>query len=339
MAEWACICGQLVCLVVELAILAKSADVFVEGAVGLARKLHLSPLIVGFVIVGFGTSAPELCVSMLSAAQGAPMLALGNAYGSNVVNVLLILGVSMLIAPVAIHRGVFLKDLPFLLVMTVLMAAMALDGRLSVGDGLVLIGAFLPFLVYRIWDGRREVSPVELPEMTLRRAAGYTVGGLAALLAASQFLVWSASWLALRLTRLLGMDAATAELITGLTVVATGTSLPELMASVAAMRKGFSDVALGNIVGSNCFNLCIVAGMALAIHPLAVADTPATLWSRDVVSLLLSTLVLWLPGLALLAVSGRGRPVQYSMGWSRIWGWVLLAGWVGYLVWVIMGSL
>lgn len=319
-------------------LLTRSADWFVDGAVALAHRIRMPELIVGFVIVGFGTSLPEMLVSVLAAAQGMPLLSLGNAYGSNITNILLILGVSMLIAPIAIHRVALKRDIPFLFAALIALTVMSLDGTFSRLDGTLLFGSFLLYLTYQIVLARRSAKtekrePAE-DEPTLGRALLLTVGGLLSLLAASQILVMSAKWIATTVAELVGLSPEATQLIVGLTVVATGTSLPELMASVSAMRKGQPDIALGNVVGSNCFNLCIVAGLALIIHPVEVAGMPAALTGRDLYVMIISTLLVWVPGVLVwfrLARKGPHAPVTLGRGL----GFLFVTGWIIYTLWAI----
>lgn len=320
-------------LAIGLWLLTKSADWFVDGAVALAHRIHMPELIVGFVIVGFGTSLPEMLVSVLAAAQGMPLLSLGNAYGSNITNILLILGVSMLIAPIAIHRIALKRDIPFLFAVLIALVVMSRDGCFSRLDGAILLGSFLLYLTYQILLARRSAKqkpdePVEA-ELSLGRALLLTFGGLIALLTASQILVASAKWIATTVAGLVGLSPEATQLIVGLTVIATGTSLPELMASVSAMRKGQPDIALGNVVGSNCFNICIVAGLALLIHPVQVSEMPPALTGRDLYVMLTSTLLVWVPGvLVWLRLARKGSHAPVTLG--RGLGICFVLGWIVY---------
>lgn len=319
-------------------LLTRSADWFVDGAVGLACRLRMPPLIIGFTIVGFGTSAPEMLVSALAAAQGMPVLSLGNAYGSNITNVLLILGASMLVAPIALHRVALRRDIPFLLLVVALTVAQATRGHLTRADGVVMLVLFAAFLAWQIGAAcaRRapEVCDAKGP-MPLGRALGLTFGGLGALLFASQVLVRAASFVAARAAAAADISPEATQLIVGVTVVALGTSLPELMASVSAMRKGQDDIALGNVVGSNCFNICVVAGLALVIRPVGEGELPDALRVRDVFVMLGTTLLLWGAGLwAWLRVHGRKCAVRLGRAWSI----PFLALWLAYTLWVVLGT-
>ncbi len=262
-----------------LAVLAWSADRFVDGAAAVARYLGMAPLLVGMLVIGFGTSAPELVVSAFAAAGGSPEVALGNAVGSNVANIGLVLGVTALLTPVFVYRGVLRKELPVLLGVTVLAGALMLDKELSRSDAVVLVVVLVALIVWSIWlagtvadaalagDVEAEVVAHHLS----RRAAwAWLVAGIVLLVVSSRVLVWGAVGIADRL--------GWSDLTIGLTVVAIGTSAPELASSIAAARKGENDLALGNIIGSNLFNTLGVIGLAGLIAPVAVSPD---LVSRD----------------------------------------------------------
>lgn len=262
----------LLAIAAGLALLVWSADRFVEGSAVTARHFGMPPLLIGMVVVGFGTSAPEMVVSALAASQGNPGLALGNAYGSNITNIALILGITAIISPIAVHSQVMRKELPILAGITLLAIWQLLDGSLSRLDAVGLLLTFTALLGWSIWAGMKkpqdalalEVS-AELDErvMPIRNAVFWLVAGLVLLIISSRILVWGA------------VDLATAfgvsDLIIGLTIVAIGTSLPELASSVIAARKGEHDLALGNILGSNMFNTLAVVGIAGMIAPMEVA--------------------------------------------------------------------
>ncbi|WP_417530256.1 calcium/sodium antiporter [Marinobacter lipolyticus] len=262
----------LLAIFAGLALLVWSADRFVEGSAVTAGHFGMPPLLIGMVVVGFGTSAPEMVVSALAASQGNPGLALGNAYGSNITNIALILGITAVISPITVHSQVMRKELPILILVTLLAVWQLLDGSLSRLDAIGLLLTFAVLLAWSIWSGMKkpddpfadEVS-VELKAhaMPIRKAVFWLVAGLILLIISSRILVWGA------------VDLATAfgvsDLIIGLTIVAVGTSLPELASSVIAARKGEHDLALGNILGSNLFNTLAVVGIAGMIAPMPVA--------------------------------------------------------------------
>lgn len=285
---------SLVAIAAGLALLVWSAGKFVEGSAVTAGYFGMPPLLIGMVVVGFGTSAPEMVVSALAAAQGNPGLALGNAYGSNITNIALILGITALIAPIAVHSQVMRKELPILTGVTAFAAWQLWDGELSRADAVGLLLVFAGLLAWTIWQGMSQKSDALAGEVTvemsahampIRQALLWLVVGLLLLILSSRILVWGA------------VDLATAfgvsDLVIGLTIVAVGTSLPELASSVIAARKGEHDLALGNILGSNLFNTLAVVGIAGMISPMAVA--PEVL-SRDLLVMAALTVGLFVLG-------------------------------------------
>ncbi len=310
-------------LIVGLLLLIWSADRFVEGASATARHFAVPPLLVGMVIVGFGTSAPELVVSALAASQGNPSLALGNAWGSNIVNMGLILGVTALIAPIQVRSQVLRKELPLLIGVTALSALLAWDLGLSRWDAIVLLAAFALLMGWSIReamthgdDALAQETDVELQAhaMPLPRALLWLVLGLLVLVGASRLLVWGA----VEIAQGLGVS----DLVIGLTVVAVGTSLPELASCVAAARKGEDDIALGNVLGSGLFNTLAVVGLAGVIAPMDLE--PAAL-TRDLPVMAGLTLLLYQMG------RGWRRPGRINR-WE---GSGLLAVYVGYTAWLL----
>ncbi|MBS0001748.1 MAG: calcium/sodium antiporter [Thioalkalivibrio sp.] len=320
----------IVAVVLGLALLVWSADRFVEGAAASARHLGMPALLIGMVVVGFGTSAPEMVVSALASLQGNPGIALGNAYGSNIANIALILGLTALISPIVVHSQILRKELPVLTAVSVLAVAQLWDGHLSRLDAVVLLGVFAVLIGWSIMQGLRERSDnlgVEMEQelvahpMPLRRALVWLVVGLVLLIVSSRILVWGAVTIA----QALGVS----DLIIGLTIVAIGTSLPELASSLAAVRKGEHDLALGNIIGSNLFNTLVVVGIAGAIHPL---DTPPEVLTRDMAVMGALTLSLFVIGYGF-----RGRQGRIN----RVEGAVLLTvflGYTGYLLSIVLAS-
>jgi cation:H+ antiporter len=306
-----------------LALLVWSADRFVEGSASTARHFGMPPLLIGMVIVGFGTSAPEMVVSAISALQGNPGIALGNAYGSNITNIALILGVTALLSPIAVHSQVLRKELPILAGITALAAWQVFDGEITRIDALVLLGVFAGLMGWTIWQGmqkRPDVLGSEMEQeldvraMPLRRAVTWLVVGLILLIASSRILVWGAVTVA--------HGFGVSDLIIGLTVVAVGTSLPELASSVIAARKGEHDIALGNILGSNLFNTLAVVGIAGTIHPLTVGPE---VFSRDIMVMAALTVSLFIIG---YGFRGAGRI-------NRFEGTALLACYIGYTAYLV----
>ncbi|RRQ20762.1 calcium/sodium antiporter [Thiohalobacter thiocyanaticus] len=312
----------LLAVIAGFALLIWSADRFVAGAAALARHFGMPALLIGMVVVGFGTSAPEMVVSGLAAAQGNPGIALGNAYGSNIANIALILGITALISPIAVHSQVLRKELPLLAAVTVLAAWQLHDGTVSQTDALVLLGVFALIMGWSIFQGLRgrgdplgDEIDQELAShpMPLSRALLWLGIGLLVLIASSRLLVWGAVTIAQQL--------GVSDLIIGLTVVAIGTSLPELASSIIAARKGEHDIALGNIIGSNLFNTLAVVGIAGGITPLAVGPE---VFSRDMLVMGALTLSLFVFG---YGFRGPGRI-------NRLEGGALLGCYFGYTGWL-----
>ncbi|ERS90864.1 sodium:calcium antiporter [Marinobacter sp. C1S70] len=306
-----------------LALLVWSADRFVEGSAATAGHFGMPPLLIGMVVVGFGTSAPEMVVSALAASQGNPGLALGNAYGSNITNIALILGITAVIAPIAVHSQVMRKELPILALVTLAAAWLLFDGELSRLDAAGLLVLFALLLGWSIWSGMRKTDDAFATEMDaelaahpmpIRNAMLWLVVGLVLLIISSRILVWGAVDLATRF--------GVSDLVIGLTIVAIGTSLPELASSIIAARKGEHDLALGNILGSNLFNTLAVVGIAGSIAPMAVANEVLI---RDIPVMVGLTLALFVLG---YGFRGPGRI-------NRVEGAGLLAVFVGYTAYLL----
>ena len=277
---------QGIVLIISLLVLAWSADRFVDGACGLARVLGVSPFLIGMVIVGFGTSAPEMLVSAVSAFEGSPDIALGNAYGSNITNVLLILGVAAIVNPIKVDFSVVKKELPFLACTLVLTVFLILDGFISRINAISMLVLFIPIMVISSLGKKEEAVEDSGHKESLPKSIFLIIFGLVLLVSSSRALVWAAKDIATAL--------GVSELIIGLTIIALGTSLPELAASVSAARKNEHGVAFGNVVGSNLFNTMCVVGIASAITPVAVDPKILT---RDLPAVALVTLFLFIFGI------------------------------------------
>ena len=304
-------------IIVGLLLLIWSADRFVDGAAATARHFGMPQLLIGIVIIGFGTSAPEMIVSALSAVNGNPGIALGNAYGSNITNIGLILGLTALVLPLAVNSQVLKQELPILIFVTALSAFLIMDGDVLRLDAWILLGIFFIYMGWTIWTGlsNRDDSLVhdvkeELQKqeyMSLAKALMWVVIGLALLMGSSQLLVWGA----VKIAHYFGVS----DLVVGLTIVAVGTSLPELASSIAAARKNEVDLAVGNIIGSNLFNTLAVVGLVGAISPMYVGQE---VFTRDMP--VMSTLTV------LLLVFGFGKKGQIN----RIKGLILLLAYISY---------
>lgn len=297
-----------------------SADRFVDGAAAIAKQAGLTPMLIGLTVVSVGTSAPEILISVMAAASGSGALAVGNALGSNIANVGLVLGVTLLIMPIAISRSATTIDLPLLLVVVMFTGWLLRDLSLSRGDSLLLLLALGLFFIRIAQLARSAGDDGEsrpIPELSPFLAWASFVGGLLVLVASSRALVWSASQVALSL--------GVSELVIGLTIVAVGTSLPELAASIASALKGQADMAIGAIVGSNMFNILLVLAIPGFWGDLSLE--PEVL-HRDLVMVFLTTLALALAALwGWNGERGVGRL-------PRATGVTLLALYIAYYFWL-----
>ena len=296
-----------------------SSDFFVTGASATARNLGVSPLIIGLTIVGFGTSAPEIMVAAIAASGGNPGLAVGNAIGSNITNIALVLGVTAIIIPLSVHSSLLRREYPLLLLATVLACLLlAIDNQLGRIDGLIMAVALFGILYWLVKQAlaSRNSDPIieefehEIPaHMPMPKALILLVMGLIILLASSKLLVWGAINVALTL--------GISDLIIGLTIVAIGTSLPELGASIASVRKNEPDIAMGNLIGSNMFNTLGVLGTTGLIQP-SVMDVGVL--SRDLPLMFILTIVLFI-----MAFGFRNKGTI-----TRLKGSMLFAVFIGY---------
>lgn len=297
-----------------------SADRFVEGASAIARRAGLSPMVIGLTIVSLGTSAPEILISVMSALAGSGELAVGNALGSNIANIGLVLGTTLVVGTIALNRDTVFIDLPILIGAVLLTWFLLSDLTLSLANSLVLLGALGLFFI-RIFQHTRASSErseePEIPDLSAIHAWASFIGGLLLLITASRVLVWAASQIA----TMLGVS----ELVIGLTIVAVGTSLPELAASVASALKGHADMAVGAIVGSNMFNILLVLAIPGLWGSLPLQSDVIT---RDMGAVFITSLVL------ALAALGRWNGDQQAsrLGWGT--GAVLLMLYAGYYVWL-----
>ncbi len=303
-------------VVAGLALLIWSADRFVDGAAAVARLLGVSTLIIGIIVVGFGTSAPEIGVSAIAVLEDTPDIAIGNALGSNIANIALILGVTAILVPIPVESRLLKTEFPLLLLATVAMSICLYDLRLGPVDGIAMLVLLAVTLCVLIQQHRRYAREYEKydqdtmalaepdeddRDMTMAAAIGWLLVGLIVLVGSSKLLVWGASNIAYAF--------GVSELIIGLTIVALGTSLPELAASIASLKKSVPDVAIGNVIGSNLFNSLAVIGLPAAVTRFTI--DPSAL-SRDLPVVIGLTLVLVLmarfPG-ALPRYLGRGKGI------------------------------
>lgn len=275
---------QFVLLALGFVMLAKGADWFVEGAAGIAMRFGIPQLVIGLTIVAMGTSAPEAAVSIAAAVNGNADITIGNIVGSNILNILVILGLAASIVPIAVARSTVRIEIPFMIGVTALLFYQGRDGIISLADGGVLMVAFAVYMMYLYTMAMKSNvdSDLEEPGLPLGRCLLGAVGGLALIIAGSNVTVGAATSIA--------TYAGLSERFIGLTIVALGTSLPELFTSVAAARRGNADIAIGNIVGSNIFNILFVVGLSALI-----IDIPfASAFNFDTYVALGAAVLLWL---------------------------------------------
>ncbi|MEN8214093.1 MAG: calcium/sodium antiporter [Pseudomonadota bacterium] len=317
--ELAAILGGLVLLVF-------TADRFVAGAAALAHNFGVSTLVIGLTIVGFGTSAPEILVSGMAALGGNPGLAIGNAIGSNIANIGLILGLTAIIVPLTIASTTLRREYPIVVGVTLLSLLLLIDGELGFHDGLILLLLLFVVLFY-MWRvasaGADEVLAAEIEselpeEMPTAKAILWLLLGLAGLLVASKMLVWGAVGIAVRL--------GVSDLVIGLTIVALGTSLPELAASIASALKNEHDLAIGNVLGSNLYNLLAVLSIPGLV---AAGPVSSEVLTRDMPVMLVLT----------LAIGGVAWSLKGTHRISRVGGVLLLMAYSGYQGWIITSVL
>lgn len=308
-----------------IALLIWSADRFVYGAAAFARNIGVPPLIIGLTIVGMGTSAPELLVSTLAALAGNSALGIGNAIGSNITNIGLVLGTTALITPLAIQSNLLKRELPLLLGIMLFGYAVLADGKLARPEGAALLIGLIALITWMVWSAHRarthealtrEIIKEQPPPTHTGRAVAWLILGLLVLLGGARLLVWGAVVMA----QLLGVS----DLVIGLTVVAIGTSLPELATTIISARRGEPGLALGNVIGSNMFNILGVLGLPGLISPCLV---PREVLTRDYPVMLLLTFLL-----ILLAYGRQPRHIH------RAGGGILLGIFISYETWLYWTS-
>ena len=271
---------QLILLAVGFVMLIKGADWFVDGAAGAAAKLGIPQLVIGLTIVAMGTSAPEAAVSISAAFKGAADITIGNIVGSNILNVLIILGISSIITPLKVAKSTIRYEIPFMIAITAFLTVLGMSGTITFMNGIVLWAVFIIYFIYLVVLTRKQQNSIEegvssvstgnepgdkqVKALSILKALVLVVIGIVLIVAGSNIAVDAATELA----RTFGLS----ERFIGLTIVALGTSLPELVTSVLAARKGNADIAIGNIVGSNIFNILFVVGTSALIIPIPFAQ-------------------------------------------------------------------
>lgn len=315
---------NIIFLVGGLLLILLGANMLTDGASAIAKKFHISDLVIGLTIVAFGTSMPELVISCLSALKGSPEMAIGNVVGSNIFNVLGIIGVTAMVMPITVGKGTLAKEIPFVILSALAIAFLALDNFLgnggdnfiSRGDGLTLLLFFAIFMVYTFAIAKHSEAPEEdvaqVKPLPMWHSILWIVLGLAGLIGGGQLFVDGAKEVALAL--------GASESIIGLTLVAVGTSLPELATSVAAALKKNSGIAIGNVIGSNLFNSFFILGTASTISPLPMGGVTEV----DILMVVSSSILFWFFGWAF-----KKRTI------TRIEGFIMVACYVAYTAYLI----
>lgn len=272
-------------IVIGIVLVLWGADRLTDGAVAVAEKMKMPQIVIGLTIVAMGTSMPEFCVSLISALKGTSDLAVGNIVGSNIFNTLLIVGVSALVAPMSIMKTTVRKDIPFALVASALLLIMCLDGDISRIDAAILFVMFLIFMYITLRGAKVQGTDLEEKEkkpMATWLSVVWILVGLACLIGGSNLFVDGATAVATKL--------GVSEAVIGLTIVAGGTSLPELATSVVSARKGNSGIAIGNVLGSNVFNVLAILGLTGVISPMTLKGITMT----DLSMMVISIILIWL---------------------------------------------
>jgi cation:H+ antiporter len=302
---------QLLLLTVGFVMLVKGSDWFVDGAAGIAAKFHIPQIIIGLTIVAMGTSAPEAAVSITAAMGGSADITVGNIVGSNILNVLVILGLASVIIPIAVGKSTQKIDAPFMIAISAIFLALGWDGTITRLDGFVLLVLFASYIGYMIWEAlHSDEEGDEIKDMPVWKMLLSTVIGLALVVWGADVAVGAATELA----TIFGMS----ERFIGLTVVALGTSLPELFTSVTAARKGNADIAIGNIVGSNIFNILFVVGLSSMVINVPFASN----FRIDMTVAIAASLFMWFASLK------QKKLVRWH-------GFVMLAGYVAYFLYLL----
>ena len=301
---------EMLLLSLGFLLLVKGADWFVDGASGVATRLRIPQLVIGLTIVAMGTSAPEAAVSISAALKGNADITIGNIVGSNILNILIILGLASALVPIAVAKSTLRVDIPFMLAITGILLVLGWDGTISLVDGLVMLALFIGYLAYLFTGAKNDPEEEAAKDLPLWKALLLTIVGLALIILGADIAVDAATALA----RIFGMS----ERFIGLTIVALGTSLPELFTSVSAARKGNADIAIGNIVGSNIFNILFIVGLSALIVPVPFAAP-----------FRIDTVIAILAGIILLIFA---YPRRKLLRWQ---GPVMLATYGIYLAWLL----
>lgn len=312
----------LVALLIGLIFLVWSSDIFIDGAASTASHLNISPLIIGVVVLGFGTSAPEILVSILASLDDSPGLAIGNVIGSNIANIGLVLGVTAIISPIIIKSSLLKREFPILLAISFIGILLMLDNDLDVSDGIILLILLILVMTWMIKVNKQmdpqdplaeetleEVS--EISQLSLKKSIIFLIIGLVILMLSAKTMVWGAVEIA--------EYFKVPDVIIGLTIIAIGTSLPELAAAITAAKKGEADLMIGNILGSNLFNLLAVMSMPALLAPSIIEKTTLIVDYPIMLALTIAMLLVALPR--------NGKAVI-----TKFEGSILLLSFVGYMI-------
>jgi len=311
-----------VLLIIGLVLLVWSSDIFIEGAASTAKHHSISPLVIGVVVLGFGTSMPEVVVAVLASLNGSPGLAIGNAVGSNIANIGLVLGVTALLIPIAVKSSIIKRELPILLAISIGAYLLVLDGELSIPDGIILVSVLVIVMFWMIKANKTvdKNDPIaaetkheldDLPELSKNKALFYLIAGLIILMLSAKMMVSGAESIA--------HYFEVPDVVIGLTIIAIGTSLPELAAAIAAARKNEADLMIGNIVGSNLFNILAVLAVPALLAP-SVLD-------KDMLNIDLPIMLGFTLLMLVMALPRKGSAVI-----SKGKGFLLLALFITYLI-------
>ncbi|AJM93221.1 calcium/sodium antiporter [Nitrosopumilus piranensis] len=300
---------------IGLTMLYFGADRLISGSTSLSRKFGISPLVIGLTVVAFGTSAPEFVVSISSAMQGLSDVALGNVVGSNIVNIGLILGVTAIVSPIAVSKSVIRKEIPIMIGVSFLLLAVIIDGKIDLIDGALLVTGIIVFTGFSYRSSKKYTDTEKTPSQILQKNI---IPKSILFIAAGLGLLTFGSFLTVDNAVIIGNSFGISELFMGLTIIAAGTSLPELITSIVAAKKGHAELSVGNIVGSNIFNILAILGISSVISGITVSDQVLV----DVGMMLAFSLVL-------LPIMRQGFSI------SRKEGLILIAGYVGYVVFLL----
>ena len=338
MTEWWSWIVCVVALGAGVFALWKCSDVFVDGAASLAKKMKVSTMIIGLTVVAFGTSCPELAVSVSDSITcllqgGYANVAIGNVVGSNICNILIVLGVSAIFTPIAVKKSTLKKELPIMLGATALCVLFVLlwnnaDGEYAIlrWEGIILIVGIIGYVAYLVVSSRRQqklglemdAEEPDIKEMSVGKAILFTILGLVGVIVGGEAVVYGAKNIAVGIGTAASLDHDLVESLVGLTIVAVGTSLPELIVSTRAAMRGQNDMALGNVIGSNIFNILCVLGLAATVNPLVVGNQ---IW--------VDLVVMAGASLLLFGLSFTGKI-------KKIHGWLFVALYVGYLIYLVL---